>query len=88
VAGLRRRNLAISFGILLLLALSMALIIVYARRAQRLAQLQIDFVAGISPENSGRSSNVHHRYTALSSELAIFMPPWSIPWGAWATLMS
>jgi signal transduction histidine kinase len=50
VAGLRRRNLAISFGILLLLGLSMALIIVYARRAQRLAQLQIDFVAGISHE--------------------------------------
>jgi signal transduction histidine kinase len=50
VAGLRRKNLAISFGILLLLALSMALIIIYARRAQRLAQLQIDFVAGISHE--------------------------------------
>jgi signal transduction histidine kinase len=50
VAGLRRRNLAISFGILLLLGLSVALIVVYARRAQRLAQLQIDFVAGISHE--------------------------------------
>jgi hypothetical protein len=41
----------------------------------------------LSPENSGRSSNLQHRYTALSSELAIFMPPWSTPWGAWATLM-
>jgi signal transduction histidine kinase len=46
----RRRNLALSFGILLLLAGSMAMIIVFTRRAQRLAQLQIDFVAGVSHE--------------------------------------
>jgi signal transduction histidine kinase len=50
VAGIRRRNLAISLGSLLLLAVSMAFIIVSARRAQRLARLQIDFVAGISHE--------------------------------------
>ncbi len=50
VAKLQRRNLALSFGSLVLLAASMALIIVSARRAQRLARLQIDFVAGISHE--------------------------------------
>jgi signal transduction histidine kinase len=50
VAKMRRRNLAISFGGLLLLAASMALIISAARRAQRLARLQLDFVAGISHE--------------------------------------
>ena len=50
VAGIRRRNLAISLGSLLLLAMSMAFIVVSARRAQRLARLQIDFVAGISHE--------------------------------------
>ena len=50
VARMRWRNLAMVFGILLLLGFSMALIIVYARRAQRLARLQIDFVAGISHE--------------------------------------
>ena len=50
VAGSRRRNLALSFGILLLLASSMALIVVFARRAQEFAKLQIDFVAGISHE--------------------------------------
>ncbi len=50
VAGLRRRNLAISFGSLILLGVSMALIIVSARRAQRLARLQMDFVAGVSHE--------------------------------------
>lgn len=50
VARSRRRNLALSFGSLLLLAASMALILVFARRAQRLAKLQIDFVAGVSHE--------------------------------------
>ncbi len=50
VSGLRRRNLAVSFGILLLLGSSVALIIAYTQRAQRLAQLQIDFVAGVSHE--------------------------------------
>jgi signal transduction histidine kinase len=50
VAGQRRRTLAISFGILVLLAGSMALIIVSARRSQSLARLQMDFVAGISHE--------------------------------------
>ena len=50
VAGQRRRTLAISFGILLLLAGSMALIVVSARRSHSLARLQMDFVAGISHE--------------------------------------
>jgi two-component system, OmpR family, sensor histidine kinase SenX3 len=50
VAQVRCRNLAISFGSLLLLAASMALIVVSARRAQRLARLQLDFVAGVSHE--------------------------------------
>lgn len=50
VAKSRRRNLAISFGSLLLLAVSIALILVFSKRAQRLARLQIDFVAGVSHE--------------------------------------
>jgi signal transduction histidine kinase len=50
VALLRWRNLAVSFGLLLLLAGSMALIIVLTRRAQRLAGLQMEFVAGVSHE--------------------------------------
>jgi signal transduction histidine kinase len=50
VAGTRRRNLAFSFGSLLLLGVSTAFIIASARRAQSLARLQIDFVAGISHE--------------------------------------
>jgi signal transduction histidine kinase len=50
VASLRRRNLAISFGVLLLLGLSAAMIIVSTQRAQRLARLQMEFVAGVSHE--------------------------------------
>ena len=50
VAGARRRNVAISFGILLLLTISVALLAASSRRAQRLARQQIEFVAGISHE--------------------------------------
>ncbi|HXG64870.1 MAG TPA: HAMP domain-containing sensor histidine kinase, partial [Blastocatellia bacterium] len=50
VAVGRRRNLAISFGILLLLAASMAFIVASTRRAERLARQQMEFVAGVSHE--------------------------------------
>ena len=50
VAADRRRNLLLSFGVLLLLAVSMAMIIVSTQRARRLARLQMEFVAGVSHE--------------------------------------
>ncbi len=50
VAGIRRRNLAVTGGVLLLLMASVATLIRFTRRAQRLAKLQMDFVAGISHE--------------------------------------
>jgi signal transduction histidine kinase len=50
VAGLRARNLALSFGILLLLGVAVAMIGVNARRAERLARQQVEFVAGVSHE--------------------------------------
>jgi signal transduction histidine kinase len=50
VAADRRRNLLLSFGVLLVLAVSMALIIVSTQRARRLANLQMEFVAGVSHE--------------------------------------
>lgn len=50
VLGLRHRNLAVSLGVLMLLGISMALIIISAQRAQRLARLQMEFVAGVSHE--------------------------------------
>lgn len=50
VATVRRRNLAISFGVLLLLGVSVGLIVISSRRAQNLAEKQIEFVAGVSHE--------------------------------------
>jgi signal transduction histidine kinase len=50
VASARRRNLAISFGVLLLLTVSIALLVDTSRRAQRLARQQMEFVAGVSHE--------------------------------------
>ncbi len=50
VAAARRRNLAISFGILLLLGVSVGLIVMSSRRAQKLAIQQMEFVAGVSHE--------------------------------------
>lgn len=50
VTSARRRNLAISFGILLLLAGSVAMIVVSTRRAERLANRQMDFVSAVSHE--------------------------------------
>ncbi|MEO7142504.1 MAG: HAMP domain-containing sensor histidine kinase [Bryobacteraceae bacterium] len=50
VANARRRNLAISFASLLVLAATSAMLVVSTRRAQRLAELQIEFVAGVSHE--------------------------------------
>ena len=43
-------NLAMGFGVLLLLAGAMALVIVSARRAARLAGMQMEFVAGVTHE--------------------------------------
>jgi signal transduction histidine kinase len=50
VARVRRRNLAVSLGILVLLAGTAALMVVATRRAERLARQQIEFVAGVSHE--------------------------------------
>ena len=46
----RVRNLAMGFGVLLLLGSAMALVIVSARRAARLAGMQMEFVAGVTHE--------------------------------------
>ncbi len=50
VGNVRRRNLAISFGILLLLGASVGFIVISSRRAERLAAQQMEFVAGVSHE--------------------------------------
>ncbi len=50
VVEMRRRDLAISFGALFLLVISMAMVILAGNRAQRLAKLQVDFVTAVSHE--------------------------------------
>ncbi|MEO8074623.1 MAG: HAMP domain-containing sensor histidine kinase, partial [Acidobacteriota bacterium] len=50
VTNTRRRNLAVSFGILSLLAASVALIFISAQRSKKLAQRQLDFVSSVSHE--------------------------------------
>jgi signal transduction histidine kinase len=50
VARARRQNLALSFGVLLLLTLSIGLLAATSRRAHRLARQQMEFVAGVSHE--------------------------------------
>lgn len=50
VARLRLRNLAISFGILLLMAVAVTMIVANAGKAERLGRQQLEFVAGVSHE--------------------------------------
>ena len=50
VARTRRRNLALGFGVLLLLAISMGSLVITTHRARELARREMEFVAGISHE--------------------------------------
>jgi signal transduction histidine kinase len=50
VNNARRRNLALSFGVLAILSVSVLLISINAQRAERLAAQQMDFVATVSHE--------------------------------------
>ena len=46
----RTRNLSMSFGVVIVLGLSFAFLVVATRRAQSLAESQLEFVAGVSHE--------------------------------------
>jgi signal transduction histidine kinase len=50
VAQERRRNLALGFGVLFLLAFSMGSLVVTTHRARELARREVEFVAGVSHE--------------------------------------
>jgi signal transduction histidine kinase len=50
VAEMHRRDLALSFGVLLLLVISVAMLVVTSQRARRLAKLQMEFVTAVSHE--------------------------------------
>lgn len=66
VAKGRTRNLLASFGILSLLAVSVVIVIVFSRRAQKLARKQMDFIAGVSHEFRTPLAVIH----AISENLA------------------
>src|SRR5262249_7530592 len=77
VNSLRRRHLMLSFGVLVLLGLTMALVILASHRARRLAALQMNFVAGVSPELgtplaviSSASGNISHGVVAHQPQFA------------------
>ncbi|OFW14321.1 MAG: hypothetical protein A3H29_06130 [Acidobacteria bacterium RIFCSPLOWO2_02_FULL_67_21] len=50
VTDMQRRGLALSFGALFLLVVSMSMLVITSIRAQRLARLQMDFVTAVSHE--------------------------------------
>lgn len=77
VVEMRRRDLAISFGALFLLVLSMAMVIIAGNRAQRLAKLQVDFVTAVSHELrtpltviSSAADNIAHGVVGGKQQLA------------------
>ncbi len=77
VADSRRRDLAISFGVLFLLVISMAILIITSTRAQRLAKLQMDFVTAVSHELrtpltviSSAAENIAHGVVEGKQQLA------------------
>ncbi len=50
VAAIRTRNLAVSFGMLLLMGVSVGMLLLSSRRARLLARQQMEFVAGVTHE--------------------------------------
>jgi two-component system, OmpR family, sensor histidine kinase SenX3 len=59
VSKIRRRNLAISFGVLILLGGSIIAIVISTRRARTLAEQQIEFVATVTHELRTPISVIH-----------------------------
>jgi signal transduction histidine kinase len=70
VAQSRLRNLAVTGGVLLLILATGAALIRYTRRAQKLADLQMDFVAGVSHELRTPLTVIHTAAYNLQGKLA------------------
>ncbi len=70
VAQSRLRSLAVTGGVLLLMLATAAALIRYTRRAQRLADLQMEFVAGVSHELRTPLSVIHTAAYNLQGKLA------------------
>lgn len=70
VSRTRRANLTVTAVVLLLMMASVAALVRYTRRAQRLAQLQMDFVAGVSHELRTPLTVIHTAAYNLQGKLA------------------
>ena len=70
VSRARWKNLAVTSGVLLLMVASVAALIRFTRRAQKLAELQMDFVAGVSHELRTPLTVIHTAAYNLRGKLA------------------
>jgi len=70
VASTRRRNLAISAAILLLILATICVLVRFSRRAHQLAELQMNFVAGVSHELRTPLTVIHTAAYNLRGRLA------------------
>ena len=70
VARARLRSLAVTAGVLLLLLVTAAALVRFTRRAQRLASLQMDFVAGVSHELRTPLAVIHTAAYNLQGKMA------------------
>ncbi|SPF55880.1 putative Integral membrane sensor signal transduction histidine kinase [Candidatus Sulfopaludibacter sp. SbA4] len=70
VARARRLNLALTTGVLLLLLASVAALIRFTQRAQKLAELQMGFVAGVSHELRTPLAVIHTAGYNLQGKMA------------------
>ena len=70
VSRTRRANLAVTAAVLLLMMATVAALIRYTRRAQRLAELQMGFVAGVSHELRTPLTVIHTAAFNLQGKLA------------------
>ena len=75
--SIRRRNLAVTRGVLLLIIAIAAALIRFSRRAQRLAELQMDFVAGVSHELRTPLTVIHTAAYNLRGRVAANPSRWS-----------
>jgi signal transduction histidine kinase len=70
VAQARWRNLAVAAGVLLLIVATAAALIRFTRRTQKLAELQMDFVAGVSHELRTPLTVIHTAAYNLQGKMA------------------